>query len=410
MSIDTRSLMLASALILAASSLALYVLQRMRTTVSGPGWWAAGNAVGFVSLLLLAARGVIPDLLSITLANGLLIAALCINVAGLRVFLGAGLPSRAIWLLPLAVMAESTWFFMVTPSHRVRLIAASLLFCILSFKMSYDLSTHGERTGDGKLPAAQAFAFWVTVAYGAIFLLRTILGIFFLTPESALAPHPLTTGAYVVGILLSFLNTFSLFLMTSERLQQELQRQASHDHLTGIPNRRAFHMLARHEIGRARRTFDPLAMLLLDLDHFKQVNDRFGHAAGDTVLRDFSSMITAAVREQDIVCRFGGEEFVILLPGTGLAGALALAERVRFLAESRPVEFSGNRIAYTVSIGLALSTTDDTTIETVLERADRALYRAKSEGRNRVSTEAGDAVWATGADGQPSSPPQESNA
>ena len=98
--------------------------------------------------------------------------------------------------------------------------------------------------------------------------------------------------------------------MSNERLQQELNRQASHDPLTGIPNRRAFQMMSRHELGRARRTHEPMALMVLDLDHFKSINDRDGHAAGDMVLRDFSTLLAAAVRDQDIICRFGGEEFV----------------------------------------------------------------------------------------------------
>ena len=405
MGLDIRTLLVVAALVEMAAATALYLLHRSHPEGRGPGWWTIGSVLTFAGLLLLSLRGLIPGIASVVAANVLIMAGLLVHWIGLRRFLRQ--PGPGVWpfltILP-AMTTALWWWYSMTPNLGLRIVTISFSVALASLLMARDLFGPERR-----LPVLR-FLMLLFLANAAFFLMRATLTLAYPPRPDFLAADTLTQVTMLYLVIFYFALPLSYFLLIHDELRGELHRQASHDHLTGIPNRRAFHMLARHEIGRARRTFDPLSMLLLDLDHFKQVNDRFGHAAGDKVLRDFSSLLTAAVREQDIVCRFGGEEFVILLPGTGPAGALALAERIRSLAESRPVEFSGNRINYTVSIGIALSTTDDMTIESVLERADRALYRAKSEGRNRVSSEAGEAAWATGADQPPSSPSLESKA
>ncbi len=379
--------MLAAMLIFFASSVALFFLHRLRPAEKGPGWWTLGNACSCLGLLLLAFRGLISDHLSIVLANGLLVLGFCFILAGIRAFLNRGPLPPALWLFPVVEMGVVAWYSAVVPSHRVRLIATSLLCGCLTCAVVWELHRHGQKGRTGRLLPAQAFTLAVTAAYLVVILLRCVMGMAPQTPSSALALHPITTGTYIVSIVLGFLSTLGLFLMSNERLQQELNRQASHDPLTGIPNRRAFQMMSRHELGRARRTHEPMALMVLDLDHFKSINDRDGHAAGDMVLRDFSTLLAAAVRDQDIICRFGGEEFVALLPATPLAGAATLAERIRYLAQSRRLEIAGRKVQYTVSIGLVMATPQDACIESVIKRADLALYRAKSEGRNRVSME-----------------------
>lgn len=170
---------------------------------------------------------------------------------------------------------------------------------------------------------------------------------------------------------------------------QRLEKLSLTDPLTGAFNRRYLFDLLEAEQQRIRRGGEGMAVLLIDLDHFKSINDRFGHAAGDAVLREFVRRSQETVRITDAVCRYGGEEFVILAPSISGAGAAALAERLRQVMADTPVEFDGVAIDVTASIGVA-GYRDRESIEDLLARADRRLYRAKAAGRNRVVTGAAD--------------------
>lgn len=167
-------------------------------------------------------------------------------------------------------------------------------------------------------------------------------------------------------------------------MEQELLRLATTDALTGLPNRRHFMEQLDHELARIKRFGKPACLLMLDLDHFKRVNDTYGHAAGDTVLRHFASLAQASLREIDLIGRLGGEEFGVLLPGTTLPGAIDLAERLRESIAAAPVAAGEQRIAVTVSIGIAEFNPTDPHPDDILARADVALYKAKESGRNRV--------------------------
>ncbi|MBP2295950.1 diguanylate cyclase [Azospirillum rugosum] len=171
-----------------------------------------------------------------------------------------------------------------------------------------------------------------------------------------------------------------------EDANAKLERLATVDPLTAVWNRRHFLELAGAELGRARRHGRRLSVFLLDLDHFKAVNDGYGHAAGDEVLRVAVSRAREALRTSDQIARFGGEEFAILLPETDLAGAHVVAERVRAAIAGAPVAVEGRAIPITGSLGVAEWDGVEPSIEQTLRRADTALYDAKQAGRNRVCT------------------------
>ncbi|QQS55157.1 MAG: diguanylate cyclase [Candidatus Competibacteraceae bacterium] len=172
-----------------------------------------------------------------------------------------------------------------------------------------------------------------------------------------------------------------------EAQERELRRLATTDPLTGLANRRRFLEQLSLELARFHRYAKPTALLMLDLDHFKRVNDDYGHATGDAVLRHFAALARQALRKIDRIGRLGGEEFGALLPGTDEEGARQLAERLRNLVAESPASAETGAISFTVSIGITLFASADTKSESVLSRADRALYRAKGAGRNRVEIE-----------------------
>ena len=165
-----------------------------------------------------------------------------------------------------------------------------------------------------------------------------------------------------------------------------LRNQAIRDELTGLYNRRFLEETLDREIGRARRTEKPLSLLVIDVDHFKRYNDTHGHAAGDAVLRELGTLLRTTFRATDIVCRFGGEEFVAVLPDCDENDARARAERLRNEVHRLTPRHAGRNLSgVTVSIGVAVSGKHGTTPTALFERADQAVYASKSGGRDRVT-------------------------
>lgn len=167
---------------------------------------------------------------------------------------------------------------------------------------------------------------------------------------------------------------------------QRLEQLVRTDALTGVANRRYFVEQAEVEIERARRGSLPLSLLMIDLDHFKNINDTWGHAAGDVVLQNFAEIAAGSLRVGDLFARLGGEEFSILLPNTGAEGAQDVAQRIVEAARAQAVSREGKQISYTVSIGAA-ALRENENLDVMMSRADAAMYRAKQAGRDRVVME-----------------------
>ena len=173
--------------------------------------------------------------------------------------------------------------------------------------------------------------------------------------------------------------------MDNSRRVELMEKQAITDELTGLYNRRAFALLGEKEVGRARRYKRPLSLILFDIDHFKVVNDSYGHLIGDHVLRVLTGLVTRTTRSTDIVCRYGGEEFIVLMPEAGQDEGLAMAERLRQEISRMTVVTEVGTLSLTVSLGIAeLHQDEDENLESLIARADRAMYQAKAAGRNTV--------------------------
>ncbi|MBP1661266.1 MAG: eukaryotic-like serine/threonine-protein kinase, partial [Candidatus Aminicenantes bacterium] len=181
-----------------------------------------------------------------------------------------------------------------------------------------------------------------------------------------------------------FASQVAIALDNSRRVEL-MEKQAVTDELTGLYNRRAFALMGEKEVGRARRYQRPLALILFDIDHFKTVNDSHGHLIGDHVLRVLTELVTRTTRATDIVCRYGGEEYIVLLPEASREEGQAMAERLRQEISRMTVVTSGGILSLTVSLGVgALRPDEDEDIESLIARADRAMYQAKAAGRNTV--------------------------
>jgi polar amino acid transport system substrate-binding protein len=172
-----------------------------------------------------------------------------------------------------------------------------------------------------------------------------------------------------------------------ECLKNKLQEQADHDPLTQLYNRRYFHNIAEDMKALSIREKKPMSIIMIDIDFFKKVNDTYGHIIGDKVLIMLSSILKKHTRKSDIVARFGGEEFVILLPDTNLAGALEIAQKLRMLVAKEIISVEGNTsFSITISLGATEVLENDRNVDSAIDRADKALYKAKENGRNCVMT------------------------
>lgn len=234
---------------------------------------------------------------------------------------------------------------------------------------------------------AVAFAFYNIVAHAA--------------PDPAPNPLNLTYAStaaflFVLAMGASAQRLRRSSFLTNVRLRNanfQLNELATQDYLTGCANRRHFYALAEAELARSRRYRRDLSVVLLDLDHFKSINDRYGHAAGDMVLHDLAEAIRATLRELDTLGRIGGEEFALLLPETSAPEAHRIAERLREMIEDLRVHCDGADLSVTASFGVTERQPDDAGIDALIRRADFALYEAKAAGRNRVVvTDTGKAV------------------
>ncbi len=177
-------------------------------------------------------------------------------------------------------------------------------------------------------------------------------------------------------------------LTEHKMLQSRLEILASTDSLTGLPNRQAIMNKAEKEFANARQFSRSLSLVMIDVDHFKSINDKFGHAAGDHVLREVSTICQDVLRGSDIIGRVGGEEFVLLLPGAAQSNAEHVAERMRARLAATRIYFHDQEFTITASFGVATINDNDDTLQDMLDRADEAMYNAKNGGRNQVQTAA----------------------
>ncbi|MDD2271400.1 MAG: diguanylate cyclase [Desulfuromonadaceae bacterium] len=188
----------------------------------------------------------------------------------------------------------------------------------------------------------------------------------------------------IVGLIYAIIRYVArVFVGDLNRAEQQLREMANHDFLTGLLNRREAYRQVEEEMGRSARTGRPLAFILFDIDCFKRLNDTYGHNAGDMVLKQLGAKLVSTLRDYDIACRYGGEEFLVVAPETDLKQAVILAERLRMIVSEANFSTDAEDVAVTVSMGVSMLQHSDT-IETAISRADVALYQAKEGGRNRV--------------------------
>lgn len=398
--LDARTLAFVAGLggfIMAGTMFGLHVAG---TRQAGILYWGSGGLVfglGYlIGHLLLTLDLGVPRWFAGSLANNLIGTGHVLTLLGVQRYLG-----HRPWMLALlvpALMMAST-FLPVLRQYPWPFIAETLWLVGVGGYAAWLMW----RT---PVPGATAYrrAAAVVLALFAVFLAART-GYVLITREltGSFNPHALQIAVFLTGMLFGFALTMTLVLLIFREKELHMREIAIRDALTGLYNRYALGDASNLEFDVARRDASPLSLLAIDLDHFKSINDRFGHAAGDQVLRHVSGLIRHELRDHDCIYRIGGEEFLVLLPNTPLARAAALAERLRGRIEaSNPLASDADEpIRITASFGLAEARPELESWDHALLRADQALYEAKESGRNRVCTAAPFARRATPASRRP---------
>ncbi|MCG2583592.1 diguanylate cyclase [Massilia sp. TS11] len=344
----------------------------------GTGLWALSPLLGALSALAFGLEGILAAPLVAMLSNALSMASGGLNLFGSAAFYEQTLSLRRWLLFGLAALAALAAFMFIWPDYRVRVVLYALTLLVVT-------ATHARLHWRFGLSFAGRLLAAILAVRCAVLLLRAVTAPF-LEASTATRFDPgwiqtVYLASFSIGGMLTCLG---VVLLASERVRADFERMANVDVLTGAATRRAALEALDGELARARRHGRPFSLLMLDIDHFKHINDAHGHATGDRVLAHAVAGIQSTLRTIDVVGRIGGEEFLILLPESELASASAVAERIR----SRLAH--GGRAAglpeYTASIGCACLQGPDDSIASLMARADRALYAAKNGGRNRVSS------------------------
>lgn len=344
-------------------------------------WAAIANGSLAGAQYFMALRGTISDLSSIVVANALALLYLIFFYEVIRRLFSISSRERLIGPILLAVQTPFLiWFTYYDPNFSVRVIVISLSLCTMTACLLKLLVMHSpKRQRVFYLFAALPFLLFFLFSASRIILFFVNKGIAETSYESASFSFTATFyGTEAVWM------TLSVVFIVINKIHAQVKEMALIDPLTGVLNRRALRDFAEREIAKARRTNAPLCLIITDIDHFKNVNDAYGHQAGDAVLSHLVNLYKKILRTEDILARYGGEEFVAVLPNARLDEAVSIAERLRNACKKNALVFGNHRIPITSSYGVASFTDDATEFESIVKQADDALYQAKREGRDRV--------------------------
>ncbi|MTW15755.1 diguanylate cyclase [Rhodoplanes serenus] len=382
MPLDLPTLFAVTAFATAISGLMLLFAWLQDRSLATLAWWGTGLLVLDVGGVLVVLRGVVPDWASVGLGNAVWLFAYGLMWCGARSFegrrphLAVPLGAALAWIM--ACGFDAVW---TDGALRIRIFSLAMFVFTLLIASEYWRARNPELMS--RWPTIV-----ILVAYGLAFLARIPIAERLVLPVQ---PDPIAELVVPIGaaalVLHVFCLAFLVMAMAKERLELEHRRNSLVDPLTGVANRRAFFERGERMLRRLLAEGGTAALLMLDLDQFKRINDTFGHQTGDRVLCAFCETTVRVLRSTDLLGRTGGEEFACLLPGATLTEAFAVAERIRTEFERcRLAPLGAVGPASTVSVGVAVTSDAAIDLAALVATADKALYRAKANGRNRVET------------------------
>jgi len=375
---DIKTLILALALGNLSLCAALFFFEYESRKSLTMSTWAVAKQLQTAAWLLLYFRGAISDLLTILLGNGLLFAGMALDASAL--WEAAGRPVWRRYLMPALVAAETLFvvcYGLEIPAD-LRVALSSLL--VAGFFGAGAVALARAWRGASML---RRYLLVSMLALTAALAARGVLAVALPEGWSWIGADLIRMLAMAALYLMMLTNAFGYLLLSRERLQAELARLEVVDPLTDVPNRRGFYQALTPWMALARRPGMPTSLIILNLDHFKRVNDSYGHPVGDAVLKTMVDVCKKQLRDSDLMGRLGGAEFAVQLPRTSLEDALMVAERIRNAVAALPVKTERAVINLTASLGVTTIRAEDSTVS-LFKRADEALQQAKREGRDRV--------------------------
>lgn len=338
-------------------------------------WWAVGNVVACVGLALTNMDSM-PIVVNNILGYGVIGFGLALVLRGLRVHRSDTLSWRTIAVITAIGVLIPAYFTLVAPSLRARLCFSGFYFAILNWMCAVTVARHGQWRVTGISVAGFSLL-------GLALLLRGVHML--LHPDPADGASSLVMGLTTLAIpLAQICIAFGLIMMVSWRYAERLRRLSTLDALTGALNRAGLEIQGKRVGLRALRAGRSLAVIMIDVDYFKVINDTHGHPVGDEVLRHLARLLKIELRPHDLMARFGGEEFVLVLDDVDRAAALSVAERLRARIEYELVDLGPLSVRYTASMGVVCSDEHSYDLIRLISAGDAAMYEAKRAGRNRV--------------------------
>jgi len=376
--IELRTLLLALAVVDLMAAVILWTSAGRRLKHGLAGW--IGSLFARALAVTLLVLDVEPRTAAISVAAGLCGLSLTLQAGALTSYAGRHLPT---WVHT-AVMAGLAIPFALLGSDK----ANGLVFGGLGFgTLAVALAIVAARLDSGgRRIRSRSVLVVAFVAMAFVFYTRGLASVFLAQPLAALtAPGLFASASIVVGMAAAMVSSFAFLALQHERAEGDALRIATMDPLTGAYNRRTFHEIAERELSRARRYGQPLSIIIVDIDHFRPLNEKHGHRAGDEILQRIADIVRAALRKEDMLVRYGGEEFLVMLNEVPGPGAVVVAGRIRKAIEAASLQAAGNAFSVTVSVGVSARLDEGPeSMEDLLARAEEALALAKQRGRNRV--------------------------
>ncbi|MFH2139565.1 MAG: GGDEF domain-containing protein [Pseudomonadota bacterium] len=380
MLLDPRTLLFSLILANSLMVLSLFVAASVKGREQGLNKWAIAVLLETLTWLLVAARGVVPDELSVVVANMFKAASHALILAAIYEFQRREL---ALWKFFVPVVMTLFATGLLIDDIAGRFIWGGLIYAFQVVLIVQALMSDSE-TRKGR---AWRLLFGGAIMIFAVLVMRAVAAgsglVDFAQPQNHVAIHWVQVISFIAVMATALLGSVGFVLMIKERTDREIMHLAMTDSLTGVPNRRA--LIEQAELVRAQRSGHPMSLLMIDIDHFKCINDTYGHPLGDEVLRQAAALMGKRLRAGDVLGRYGGEEFCVIAPDTDSEGAQILAESLREVLAATPLQTEAGAIAITISIGFTCcATTGAREMKDLLAEADVALYQAKQAGRNRV--------------------------
>ncbi|MGB7815600.1 MAG: GGDEF domain-containing protein [Methylotenera sp.] len=377
---DLKTIVFMSMLLTFMLSMLLAITRTHHKKLHGPGYWAVGNLVIGLGMVLVLMQLDAPKRLFLP-GMALIGAGLSLYINGIQAFIGK-VPNHRVPVAVFFLLMVIDAYFMFNGSDiRTAVILGAIIFAaIYLYCARLTFSRDEGIVGSLFWIASSLYLLMALLMLGrAFYASRAGVAVF-----DSFATWPVNAYTFMLGAVSQFFISSLFVLMLSYKLSQNLESIATIDSLTGVLNRRGLEEAALKMQDICKRINLSMAVLLIDIDHFKKVNDQYGHLCGDDVLRHLAKVIAGILRSSDVLGRYGGEEFCVFLPNTAEDDAVGLAERIRAGIEASPLKVNRTAIKTTVSIGVADSVRAGYDFKGLVATADSAMYAAKNSGRNRV--------------------------